>query len=413
MLGFESFVARRYLRVKRKINLITIISVISTVGITIGVAALICVLSVFNGFNGVVRNLLVKFDPHIRITYSNKEINKLNFNEDSLTNIIFKNPQVKAVSSFADGRSAIITKNGLKIVQIHGVNKKDLINTIGLNEFITQGEFKDFKEGELPTIVIGGGLIYDLNVHRGDTISILSQNGLEESLLQSITPEIIRCVISGIFVSNNKDYDSYIAFVNLKTAKELFGRTVSNTGLQLRIKDFKESRKVADELKNSLSKDLVIETWEDLHKELFSVMELERWIAYFILLIIIIVAVFNILGSLTMTVIEKQRDIGILKTMGLNDKSILNIFLIQGSLIGVSGSILGVILGILICLAQVKYGLFKLDNSIYIIPSIPVELRFWDIFVITFSSLFLAITATIYPAKRASKIKPAEAIRWE
>ena len=142
-------------------------------------------------------------------------------------------------------------------------------------------------------------------------------------------------------------------------------------------------------------------------------MELERWIAYFILLIIIIVAVFNILGSLTMTVIEKQRDIGILKTMGLNDKSILNIFLIQGSLIGVSGSILGVILGILICLAQVKYGLFKLDNSIYIIPSIPVELRFWDIFVITFSSLFLAITATIYPAKRASKIKPAEAIRWE
>lgn len=417
MFSYEWFVARRYLRVKRKINLITIIAVISTIGITIGVSALICVLSVFNGFNGVVKNLLVSFDPHIKMSYKNLASNILlpqenNIVESGIIKKISRIPQVQAVSGFAEGKSAIITQLGLKIIKLQGIEKKDIMATIGLGEFITRGEFKDYNETDLPALVLGAGLIYDLNVHIGDTVSVLSQSGLEQSLTQAAPPQIIKCIISGVFTSNNKDYDSYLAFINIVTAKEMFGDTPQNTGLYLRLQDFNNTEQVVDLLRKNYP-NFTVETWQDLHKELFSVMEIERIIAYFILLLIVIVAVFNMLGSLTMTVIEKQRDIGIMKTMGSDDKSIRKIFMFQGLFIGIAGTILGTGLGLLVCFLQIKYGLFQLDNSIYIIPAIPVQIRLPDVLIVMTSSLLLSALATIYPARRAERILPADAIRWE
>jgi lipoprotein-releasing system permease protein len=156
-----------------------------------------------------------------------------------------------------------------------------------------------------------------------------------------------------------------------------------------------------------------IETWQDLHRDLFAVMELERWAAFIILSLIIVVAVFNVLGSLAMTVIEKQRDIGILKTMGASDKSIQRIFILEGGLIGIIGTVAGTIIGITLVLVQQHYGIFKLDSTVYIIPALPVQLRITDLIIVCGTSLLMSFGAAIYPSRRAARVLPADAVRWE
>lgn len=408
-MSFESFIAWRYLRAKRKIGLITIISAISVGGITIGVAALICVLSVFNGFNKVVKGLLVGFDPHLRITGVAGPV----ANPDSLLALVRSLPSVTAVAPYVAGRSAILHEEGLRVIQVRGMDKKDMKSAIGLGERIYVGQIAEPSATMPHPIVLGNILSYGLRTTVGDTISLLSQTGLEESLTQLSGPTIIRCVITGIFESNNKEYDSYYAYTDVATARQLFAIPRGVMGIEIRLADLEQAETMKKMLALRLGPGYRIETWQDLHRDLFAVMELERWAAFIILSLIIIVAVFNVLGSLTMTVIEKHRDIGVLKTMGASDQSIRRIFLYEGAFIGVIGTFAGILLGILVCYLQVHFQLFKLDNAVYLIAAIPVELRPLDIVIISVTSLVLSLTAAIYPARRASRVLPAEAVRWD
>ncbi len=408
-MAFESFIAWRYLRAKRKVGLITIISAISVGGITIGVAALICVLSVFNGFNRVVKGLLVGFDPHLRITGTNGPI----MHPDSLLGVIRAEPSVVAAASFISGRSAILHEEGLRVIQIRGMDPKDVRGAIGLSDKIYVGRFPT-PTPELPhPIVLGNMLSYGLRTAVGDTISLLSQTGLEESLTQMSGPTIIRPVVTGLFESNNKEYDSYYGYTDLATARLLFALPAGVMGIEVRLKNFEEADQIKRELAPRLGPSYRIETWQDLHRDLFGVMEVERWAAFIILSLIIVVAVFNVLGSLTMTVIEKHRDIGVLKTLGATDRSIRRLFMYEGIFIGVIGTTAGVLLGLLVCWLQINYQLFRLDNAVYLIDAIPIELRWPDVVIISATSLLLSLTAAIYPARRASRVLPAEAVRWD
>lgn len=254
---------------------------------------------------------------------------------------------------------------------------------------------------------------YSLHATIGDTMSLLSQSGLEESLTQLAQPNLIKTIVSGTFESSNKEYDAYYAYTDLETARDIFGVHEGAMGIEIRLKDMEGADKVRDQLAARLGPEYRVETWQDLHRDLFAVMELERWAAFIILSLIIIVAVFNILGSLTMTVIEKRRDIGILKTMGASDRTILRTYMFEGGLIGVVGTIAGVVIGLLVCLAQMKFGLFQLDNAVYIIPALPVEIRISDIIIISLTALVLSLSAALYPALRAARLLPADAVRWE
>lgn len=393
----------------RRVSLVTIISVISLLGIKVGVGALICVLSVFNGFNGIVKSLLVGFDPHVRIT----PVHSTTLPADSLLPVVRKLPQVQAAAPYISGRSAIIHEEGLKVIQIRGMRKEDITTAVGLGNRIVSGSFKSASpEGPQP-MVLGTMLAYSLHATIGDTMSLLSQSGLEESLTQLAQPNLVRSLVSGTFESSNKEYDAYYAYTDLETAREIFGVEEGAMGIEIRLKDMEAAEGTRDELAALLGPEYRVESWQDLHRDLFAVMELERWAAFIILSLIIIVAVFNILGSLTMTVIEKRRDIGILKTMGASDRTILRTYMFEGGLIGVVGTLAGVVIGLLVCLAQMKFGIFQLDNAVYIIPALPVEIRISDIIIISLTALLLSLGAALYPALRAARLLPADAVRWE
>ncbi|MEP7220236.1 MAG: ABC transporter permease, partial [Bacteroidota bacterium] len=393
----------------RRISLITIISMISMLGIKVGVGALICVLSVFNGFNGIVKGLLVGFDPHVRVT----PVVNNTLSPDSLLPIIRKMPEVTAAAPYVSGRSVILHQEGVKAILIRGMKQADVNTAIGLGDKMLAGRFTDATPRIPHPMVLGAGLASKLRVSIGDTISILSQVGLEESLTQMAQPTTIQCVVTGTFSSNNKEYDAYYAYTDMGTARGIFGVDEGAMGIEIRLKDFQVADQVRDRLRSVLGPGYRAESWQDLHRDLFAVMELERWAAFIILSLIIIVAVFNVLGSLTMTVLEKRRDIGILKTMGASDRTILRTYLLEGGMIGVVGTLAGMVIGIGATLAQMQFGIFKLNNDVYMIPAIPVELRMADIVIISSTALLLALGAALYPAVRAARVLPAEAVRWE
>jgi lipoprotein-releasing system permease protein len=393
----------------RKLSLSGIISTLSILGINVGVWALICVLSVFNGFNGLVKNLLVGFDPHLRITPAAAPT----LDPDAVIRTVRTGSGVVATAPFVSGRSVILNEGGLRAIQIRGLNKRDINSAVGLGSRIVGGAFLDPSPERPHTIVLGSMLALSLGMTIGDTISLVSQSGLEESFTELAAPNIIPCVVTGVFESSNKEYDNYYGYTNLSTARDLFAVPSGAMGVEVRLSNLDQAADVAKQLAAKLGPGYRIETWQDLHSDLFAVMELERWAAFIILSLIIIVAVFNVLGSLTMTVIEKRRDIGVMKTLGASDRSVQRIFLMEGGMIGLIGTAAGVAKGVMLVLLQQHYGLFKLNNAVYIIPALPVDLRVSDLVIVSATALVLAFTASIYPARRAANLLPADAVRWE
>jgi len=387
---------------------ITIISLISIIGVMIGTAALIVVLSVFNGFNGLVTSLLVGFDPHIRIE---KPKNENISNLDSLERIISGIKEIKSFSPVISEKAMIITGQINRVIIINGVDDKKIGEVSGVKNKIINGKFEFDDNAELKSIVLGLTLADRLGVIKGDTVFLVSSSGMDNSILQFSNPKVMKLKVIGIFESNNKDYDNFYAYISLSAAKELFDTDYST--IEVRLNDINNSLKVKKEIENVLPAGFTVLTWYDLHKDLYSIMKIERWVAYIILCLIIAVATFNILGSLTMTVIEKKRDIGVMISFGFTKKKIARIFMLQGLLVGVIGTVLGCLLGLILCILQIKFGLFPLDPNIYIISALPVELRWTDFIYVSFASILICFLATIYPSRRAANLLPIDAIRWE
>jgi lipoprotein-releasing system permease protein len=408
-MSFERSIALRYLISKRQVGLVTLISTISVVGVTIGVAALVIVLSVFNGFSGLVMSILVNFDPHVRV--------ELPRQSDSTTygpllRFAQQQRELQGISRYAIGKAVVVSRNLNRVINVKGVEPEKVDDVSGLREKIVLGSLGlgSKKKNE---IVLGMALADRLGVVPGDTVSIVSLAGSEVALLQLGQPLIRRFRISGIYESNNKDYDSFFAFVSIDAAQSLFNMGRGISGVEMRLRSINQS----DEFKSRILKEFGPQyralTWYDLHRDLYSVMRVERWMAYIILCLIIGVASFNLLGSLTMSVVEKTRDIGILKSMGATNNSIVKIFMFEGILVGIVGSLLGLALGLLLVWLQNKYHLFPLDPTVYIIPAIPVEVQLLDLVVVAGTALTLCLLAALYPAKRAANFVPVEAIRWE
>jgi lipoprotein-releasing system permease protein len=231
--------------------------------------------------------------------------------------------------------------------------------------------------------------------------------------MQFSLPIIRRFQVVGIYESNNKEYDGYYAFTNLASAQSLFSKAGKIDGIDIRFDHIDNADRMRNEFQYKYGSAFRYLTWNDLHRELFSVMQIEKWCAYIVLCLIIAVASFNLLGSLTMTVIEKRRDIGILKSMGASNKSLMKIFSLQGLFVGMVGTIAGSIIGLLVVYLQYRYHLVALDTTIYIIPAMPVEVHSTDIVVIAIAAIGLCSLASRLPAKRAANLDPVKAIRWE
>ena len=405
----EIFIARRYLFSKRKINLITIISAISIIGVTIGVAAMIIVLSVFNGFNTKVTSILIGFDPHIRIEPSKS--GKLEDYRSILSSI--NHPDIKYSAPFTVNKAMLATNDFNKVLLIKGVEPESVDKVSGLKETIRFGEFDLNDRAEFGGLVVGISVAYRLKIAVNDTVTIISPAGLESALTQFVEPVTKQFIVNGIFLSENKEYDSRYAYVSFQNSSELFRMGDAASGIEMRLNDINNSESVKQYLTGKFGDKLSILTWYDLHKDFYSILKIERWVAFIILSLIIAVASFNILASLTMTVIEKKRDIGILKSMGASETMITRIFMFEGVVVGLIGMFAGSFLGLVITLMQKYFEIYKLDSSVYMINALPVELRFTDFIFVPLAAFVLCFLASLYPALRASNLNPVESIRWE
>ncbi len=407
----EFFIAKRYLKSKNKFSFITIISVLSTLGITIGVAALIVVLSVFNGFGTLVKSIFINIDPHVKINIiSNNATQKL----DSLETILKEDKNIKSYYPFVEGKVILTNKTGYQIVNLKGIDFKLAGNTHGIVNKITFGKLELNNNSTYPQIAIGLSRAIKSGIKLNDTVAVTAINNLEKSLIDFSIPTTKKFIVTAIFESNNVDFDNSNIFCNIDQAISVFKFKHKISGYELLLNDFNE----ADNLKLQLEKilnpnDFSVNTWYQLHKDLYNVMLIERWSTYILLSLIIAIATFNILASLTMSVIQKKKDIAILLSMGATKQTILKIFMFEGILVGAIGTIGGIILGLLTCYAQIKYKLYPMDPTRYIIDALPVEIRTWDIVAIAAMAFILSFLAALYPAKRAANTEIIESIKWE
>ncbi len=410
MQPVELFIALRYLFSKRRVRFVNVITFISIIGITIGVAALLIVLSVFNGFSGIVTKVLVGFEPHLRIEKSG------GFDTESYTKIINEvssQSGIIATSPIVTGKAMIATKNKNIVVFIRGVDENSVSSVSGLKSNIVIGNLILQDSTHEEGIVIGLTLAERLGVIIGERITLVSPSDLS-SMIGSLAPPILRTFrINGIFLSNNKEYDANYAYLSIESAQKLFNAKNRIDGIEARVTNFEDAGNIREKLVNALPNNVQVLTWQDLHQDLYLVMTLERWAGYIILSLIILVASFNLMGSLAMSIVEKKRDIGVLQTLGMTSKRITKSFIYEGMLVGFIGTAMGILLGLFVLYLQVQYQLFALDTSVYIIPAIPVEIHQVDFISVSVVSLGLSFLAAYYPSSKVGAYQPSECIRWE
>jgi lipoprotein-releasing system permease protein len=406
----EYFIAGRYLRAKRKVRFINVISYISIIGIAVGVAALLVALSVFNGFSSVVTSVLIGFDPHLRIE------KKGGFSQEQYNQVVeaIRNAgPVHAYAPFISGKAMLTSGSFNRVVYLKGMNQTDIMEVTGLKKRLALGEVSFRDTSGLPGIVIGLTLADRLAAVTGNDIIVYSPQAIQTAITGLSMPGGTKFRVTGIYESNNKEYDGIYAFISLDEARAVFNAVSKFDGIEIRLDDYERSEEFKNKMIDHVPEGTRISTWYDLHKSLYTVMRIERWTGYILLSLIILVATFNMLGSLTMGVIEKERDISMLQAMGMTRKNISRLFMTEGLFLGIAGTLAGVALGSLVLYLQTEYNLFPLDTTIYIIPAIPVEIRWSDFIFIGFSSIGLTWLAAWYPARRASAVAPAKGLRWE
>jgi len=420
-VDYRALIAKRYLTSPRSVSLISRITAISVAGVALGVAALIVVLSVLNGFFEFVRDMLISYDPHVRIV----SVEERGFEpDDSLLSAMAAWPGVQTVSPYVEGKALLLHEGRAdvnKVVIVRGVDASSLDTDQGVVPGTTLGRFDVDRVDGRPGIVLGRRLGERLLLSPGggsappSRIALLSAPAIERMYTRVLSSSPIRQFeVRGLFQLETV-FDESHAFVGLQEAQTLFrmGSTVS--GIDVRLSNLQQTDAYKAWLSDRLDQErYAVLTWYDLHRGLYDVMQLEKWGASLVLFLIVIVAAFNIIGSLTMIVIEKQGDVGALRAMGVSARNIRRIFLAEGALIGLVGAGTGLALGLAVSWLQLRYGLVSLPGSdSFLIDAYPVSIRLLDLALVTGSALVLSVLAAWYPAYRAASIPPAVALRMD
>lgn len=405
-MNYRLFIARRYLHSRQRIPLVTIISGISMVGVAVGVAALIVVLSVMNGFYDVVRDLLVSMDPHVRIV-AEPGGGLSQEDADRIAGQARQIPQVLSADPYVEGKALLVTATQSevnRVVVLRGVAD----NATG--EGLVAGEFDTSEQG----MVMGFSLGQRLGLSPGSENNravLFSAQGLGQMLTRVFSPPAVReFEVRGLY-KLEETYDNTHVFIGIKEAQDLFHLNSAVTGIELRLTDLEQAQQVKQTLEASYPSGVRVQTWYDLQRSLYDVMRLEKWGASIILVLICVVAAFSIVGSLTMVVVEKKRDIGVLQAMGATSRDIRQLFLVQGGMIGLIGAGTGFVVGLGILLLQKYFQLVPLLGAeSFVIESYPVSIQILDLVLILGVSFGLCLIAALYPAWRAARSEPSRAV---
>ena len=424
-LPYEVFIGLRYLKAKRRNRTISFNTLISVAGVTIGVAALIATLGIMTGFKEDLQAKILGTNSHIIVTSRTGEVIKA---YDALTDKVAGVPEVVAATPFVFKQVLLTSDTGSHGVVLRGIDVRREPTVTDIAKNLKSGSLEELERvgpagkappaqadqaaeppPQLPGIVIGKELSLRLGVLLGDRLNVVSPVGPVSAL--GMIPKVRGYRVVGVFEAGMFEYDSSLAYVSIKQAQEFFNMGDTVTGIEVKVADVFAADRIAKAIEGAIGFPYWARDWMKLNKNLFSALKMEKFMMFVLLALVVVVASFNIVSTLTMIVVEKHREIAILKAMGATGKAVTRIFMLNGLVIGVVGTAIGIPLGYGFCWAIQEF--YTLPGDVYYLSRIPVNIKIVDVLTVAVSAITIAFLATIHPCRQAARLDPAEAIRYE
>ena len=414
MSSYEFFIGLRYTRARQRTRFISFISIISVVGMALGMMVLITVLSVMNGFQREIRTRILGVASHVQVSGANNTL----ANWESAAQQASRHPQVVATAPYINAQGLLTYGSAVRGAFIRGILPQREEQVADFDKHMKSGRLAALRPGEFG-IILGAQLARGLGVAPGEKVVLVAPQG--QVTPAGILPRLKQFTVVGVFNVDHYEYDSGLALINIEDAQKLFRFDGTVSGVRLKLKDLFQSTAVARDLTRMISAEVYISDWTVQHANLLRAIQIEKRMIFLIIFLIIAVAAFNIVSTLVMAVKDKQSDIAILRTLGASPASITRIFMIQGTMIGVLGTVLGVASGVVLALnvdtavlfIETVFGFKFFSKDVYLISELPSELQTPDVVITAVASFLLSFLATIYPSYRAAKVNPAEALRYE
>ncbi len=416
-MNYELFIGLRYLRARRRETFISLITLISILGVMIGVMTLNVVMAVMTGFEEVLRDRLLGINAHIAVVKSGDRLTDY----EQLVDQIEREKGVVAAAPSVYGQVMVTSGARVSGVVVRGIDPDRAARVVDVQPYIKEGSLGALKKSypvqvegrsvSLPGVILGTRLAGQLKVLVGEPVQVVSP--LATPTVLGMVPKVRRFVVAGLFDSGMHEYDATLVYMNLADAQRFFEIGDSVSSIEIRVEDVYRAQEIAGNIQRKLGFPYFAEDWSRLWPNLFSALRLEKTVYFLVLLLMVLIGAFNIVSTLIMVVMEKKKDIAILQSMGATRRSIRRIFLIKGCVIGTVGTLLGVLFGYGICLLIQRYQFIELPKDVFLISTVPVRIYLGNFVLVALTSFLVCLLASVYPARHAAKLDPVEIIRYE